>query len=221
MADLILDDHGIEVIRKSGKRNDKGDITLRVEVVASLPAGDNNIGNVDIVSLPSANLDTKTNAVSTIVYGHLKVHSGEHYAVRNYAAVAKAGTRDVLMVTPNTTKWAHMVIGIKTSAAPIVVTLYEATTTSADGSLDGARNRNRNFADNNTTLIYNNPTVTNVGTLLYTYYIGTGKGVGDEARDVEEIVLKQNTKYLLRMVEQNLGATVVGWTMNWYEHTAL
>ena len=171
------------------------------------------------VNIP--NIDVHTNAIETIEIGHSEIHNGNHYVVRNYEALAKAATRDVLIVTPNTTEWAHLVIEVETTAAPVVGTLYEATVTSANGTLDVAKNRNRNFANDNTTLIYNSPTVTSVGTMLFSSYMGGGKGIGGRARDIEEIILKQNTKYLLRMTEQNIAVTVINWVLDWYEHTSI
>ena len=100
----------------------------------------------------------------------------------------------------------------------MVVTLYEGVTTSDDGTLNGGRNRNRNFPDNNTTLIYNNPIVTDLGDELHAVYIGSGRGEGDGSRDAEETLLKQNTKYLFRFVEQNVTATIISWVFDWYEH---
>jgi len=164
-------------------------------------------------------VDPTTNSLKVLDYAHAELHSGDHFAVRNFELVAKNATKDILIVTPDTARWAHMVIGLESASSVVVGTLYEATVTSSDGTLDGARNRNRNFPDDNTTLVYEDPTVTTVGDLIYTASVGSGRNIGGGARDSEEIILKQNTKYLFRMTEQNVVATVVNWVFDWYEHT--
>lgn len=164
-------------------------------------------------------VEQTTNSVQVIDYAHGELHGGTHYIVRKTALLAKNGTKELLVVTPNTTKWAHMVIGLEATDSAVKGYLFEAPTITAIGTLDGARNRNRNVADNNTTLFYENPTVTATGTLLASYHLGSGKTSGGAARDAEEFVLKQNTLYLFRVVEPNVAATNINWTFDWYEHT--
>lgn len=166
-------------------------------------------------------IETTTNSVKTISYAHGELHSGSHYVVRNAANLAKNTAKDILIVTPDTTRWAHMTIGVESNDSAVETYLYEAPTTTANGTLDGTRNRNRNYTDDNTTLVYENPTVTATGTLLAKVILGSGKATGGGARDNEEFVLKQNTKYLLRIVEPNVAATNINWNLDWYEHTNL
>jgi len=163
-------------------------------------------------------VEPTTNSVQTIDYSHGELHNGTHYVVRNTALLAKAGTKDILIVTPNTTKWAHMIFGYEANDAAVVGQFFEAPTYSAIGTLDGARNRNRNVADNNTTLVYNDPVITVTGTLLTTKAVGSGKNSGGGTRDNAEFILKQNTVYLLRITEGNIAATNINWELDWYEH---
>jgi hypothetical protein len=51
--------------------------------------------------------------------------------------------------------------------------------------------------------------------------VGVGRGVGGSTRDDEEILLKQNTKYLLRITEANIANTIINWSLDWYEHVSL
>ena len=175
----------------------------------------------DVVNIQISDdqIDGTTNALKVVNYAHVELHSGTHYIVRKGILLAKNATRDILIVTPNTTKWAHLIIEIQSNDSAINFSLYEDTETSNNGILDGARNRNRNIADNNTTLVFDNPVVTGVGTLLYNMYLGSGKTSGGGVRDNEEILLKQNTKYLLRIIEPNIAATNINWVLDWYEHT--
>jgi hypothetical protein len=166
-------------------------------------------------------VERTTNSVKTITYAHAALHDGEHYSIKGTEELVKNTSKEILIVTPNTTKWAHTTIQVESLDSAVVVTLFEGTTTSADGTGITARNRNRNVADDNTTLYYAAPTITDDGTAIYTYRLGSGKTVGGGARDSEEIVLKQNTKYLLRITEPNVANTNINWVFDWYEHTNL
>ena len=168
-------------------------------------------------------IDSATEVLSTIDYAHHEIHSGNHFIYRCYATLAKAGVKEYLIVTPAGTKWCHMVIGFEIVTSQTVVELFEKVTTSDDGTLANTNNRNRNFADNNTTKIYIDPTVTGgavAGNLIQCGIFGAGKGsAGGAARDNEEIVLAPGTKYLVRFTEQNLAATAINFFADWYEHT--
>ena len=115
-------------------------------------------GDYLLVSLEQ--IDTSTNSVKTIDYSHKEIHSGTHYNYRTYKAVVRNATLDHLIITSGTTKWAHMTLSVDSTAGEVVVCLYEAPETSANGVLKDTINRNRNVADNNTTEIYEAPTVT-------------------------------------------------------------
>lgn len=164
-------------------------------------------------------VETTTNSLKTITYSHAELHGGDHFVTRQYETLAKNGVRDILIITPDTTRWAHFTMAAESSSSVVVAEFFEGATVSANGTLDGGFNRNRNSVKTNTTLIYDNPTITTPGTSLYSAYIGSGKGIGGGSRDTEEIMLKQNTIYLLRLTEQNIVATTVTWTLDWYEHT--
>jgi len=103
------------------------------------------------------------------------------------------------------------------------VELFEDVTTSNNGTACVNRNRNRNVSDSNTVVCYEDPTVT-AGTAtsnrIQNGIFGAGRNsFGGGARDNEELVLKQNSKYLVRITEQNIAATSVNWSFDWYEHT--
>jgi hypothetical protein len=168
-----------------------------------------------------ARVDSATHSLQVIDYAHHEIHSGSHYFYDSHHDVLKAGVIEHLIITPNTTKWAHMVVGVGSTAGQIVAEFFEDTTVSANGALEPTRNRNRNVADNNTTLIYETPTVTGDGTLLDSAVFGTEKNssLGGGDRGNSEIILKQDTIYLFRVTELNVLATTVNITFDWYEHT--
>ena len=168
-------------------------------------------------------LDTTTRTMQTIDYAHHEIHSGSHYVMRTYDTIAKNGTKEYLIITPDSTAYGHVVTGFNLSTSTTIVEWYEDVTTSADGVLSNSRNRRRDAGDNNTLLIYDDPTVTGGATtanLLQTGIFGAGKNsFGGGARDNEEIILLPNKKYLVRFIEQNVSAVDVNFYCDWYEHT--
>ena len=72
-----------------------------------------------------------------------------------------------------------------------------------------------------TTLLYEDPTITDPGILLFDYYLGSGKRVGGTSSDEEELVLAQNAVYLIRLRNESITDTTVDWGVDWYEHESL
>ena len=178
---------------------------------------------IDADKVKPVRMDGSTHSLQTVTYAHKEIHSSTHYVCRSYEAIAKAGVVELLVVTPDTTKWGHMVIGFDVISSQAVVQLFEGVTVSDNGILENSRNRNRNSPDNNTLLIYNGPTVTGgavAGNIIQDGIFGAGRNsFGGGARDNEELMQKQNTIYLLRFTEQNINATFLNFSFDWYEHT--
>lgn len=184
------------------------------------------ISNLTIRKDTRVNIDQvepTTNSVKVIDYSHAELHSGDHYVVKDYVSVLKAGVKEFIISTPDTKRWAHMVLGVDAVTSSITIDIYEGVSTTSDGTAINNRNRNRNFSDDNTTICYEDPTGLTgdvAGNLLQASYLGAGKNsAGGGIRDSEEMLLKQNTKYLVRVTELNIAATVVNYTFDWYEHT--
>jgi hypothetical protein len=167
-----------------------------------------------------AEVDASTHSLVGITYAHHEVHSGTHYFYDSHHDIAKAGVLEHLIITSDTSKQAHFEHGVESTAGQVVVELFEAPTVTDNGALETSRNRNRNFADNNTTLVYEAPTVTVDGDLIDSSVYGTGKNssTGGGDRGDREIVLKQNTIYLLRVTERDVLATTINLIFDWYEH---
>ena len=167
-------------------------------------------------------IDASTNALEFIDYAHHEIHSGSHYFYASHHEMAKNTVNEHLIITPNTTKWAHLLIGFNSHGGQVHIELSEVATYSDIGTLETARNRNRNFADASTTFVYEDPTITLQGTVIYSTIIGVDDkkvSIGGDVRGSNEIVLKQNCVYLFRITEQNTDATEVNIEFDWYEHT--
>jgi hypothetical protein len=178
-------------------------------------------GNIGGGQSRAVRVDTSTHALKVITYPHSEIHDGSHYFYDSHHDIAKAGVLNHLIVTPDTAKWANMEAAVGSTAGQVIVELFEGATVSALGDLETARNRNRNFPDASTTLVYETPTVTTTGELIDSSVYGAAKvqGEGGGDRGNNEIILKQNTIYLFRVTERNVLATTVNINLDWYEHT--
>ena len=167
--------------------------------------------------------DSETHSLIGITYEHHEVHSGSHYTFTLDSTVDDADTLGVLIVTPNNTKWAHLVFDV-TAALDTHVGLYEASTHTAAGER-AAFNNDRNSTDTCTTEIFNWTRGVSDGTEIYTSHFGIDAGVGagrvtggGGVRGASEWILKQNTKYFFAIVSAT-ATNIVSMKLSWYEHT--
>lgn len=161
-------------------------------------------------------IDSITRHLATITHVHHTIHEGNHFFVRDFVDLGNGATRDMLLITPNTAKLVHLIIAIEHELEGSVK-IYEGTVTSADGIAITTINRNRNSSGTPGLVVTHTPTVSSAGTLLEQDQKGSAKKFGAEGRDAEELLLKRNTKYLLRMTNETANNNLFNWTLDWYE----
>ena len=122
-------------------------------------------------------------------------------------------------MTPDTTKWAHLVGSVVTEAEAHVYFYEGATLSNGAGTAVTAYNRNRNSATAATVTVTHTPSIAATGTLIFETHFGSGRGVGGQVRAVEEWVLDQNQTYLLRVTNATALNNYIAINLNWYEHT--
>jgi len=164
--------------------------------------------------------DSTTGATTTIDYAHHELHASSSFTADYTVELANGATIDILVITPNTTKWAHMeyilMVELETE-----MKIYEGPTTTNDGTGLTEFNRDRNSSTAATTVVSHTPTIAggSEGTLIRTKHIGAGKTAGGESRDLSEFILKQNTKYLYRITNATSSVNWITFILSWYEHT--
>jgi hypothetical protein len=175
------------------------------------------------VSVQSAWRDTfdrSTYALNTIDYAHHEIHSGSFYSAGTITDLASGGTVQIMMTTPNTTKWLHL-LGLVEVESESLVKWYENPTSPSAGAALPAMNHNRNSSNvaggsvAGTVGVFSGTP----GDLLFQYAMGSGRGVGGEIREINEWVLKQNEQYILEVVNNASGASWTAISFAWYEHT--
>jgi hypothetical protein len=177
-------------------------------------------------SIRRAGLDASTYAQIGIDYQHHKIHDGNSYIITQRAAKDALDENAPLtyyIITPDTTKWAHMTAEINLADGGYFE-VFEDTGVAAEFNVSGGTsqtpiNLDRNSSNTSGLTITYGSTVTAAtsAALIYTESIGGKKGAGSGATRLE-LILKQNTEYLARLsthADNNEGSMELAW----YEHT--
>ena len=165
-------------------------------------------------------IDASTLAQLYIEYAHHEVHEGDHFELGGYVDVGLNGTLEIIVTTPNTTKWAHMLWVVDVTQSTIL-DIYRSPTTIAGGTTLTPQNNNDNSSNTSGLTILQDPaSIGGDGTLLpISHKIGANRTSGSSVRD-RELILKQNTAYLFRATS-GAASNTINFTMSWYEHTAI
>lgn len=176
--------------------------------------------NVD-GSLSPVGVDRATNSLQVIDYPHHEIHAGDHYFYKDCFTLASAGTQDFLITTPNTTKWTHLSFEIDSSAIT-AVDLYEGADRTGT-TLQTIKNNNRNSTNTSGDTLHKGTSAgTTDGTKIWCHKSGSSVGAsrtGVSSSQDSEIILKQNTKYLMRATS-GTADNLVNISLSWYEHTS-
>jgi hypothetical protein len=160
--------------------------------------------------------DALSGKLITIEYEHAQIHEGNMFTVLEVTDLGNGATRDLFVISPKTTRSAHLVWEIE-HELETSISFYKDTTYSDIGTEVTSYNRNGNSYKVATTKVYHTPTVTDVGTLIATIQQGDGKKAGGSDRLANEFVLKQNTVYLVRITNLTANNNLIGVKLNWYE----
>ena len=167
--------------------------------------------------------DDVTHAITTVDYPHHELHGGSAYFVIYSALAGDTDVIEVRIETPNTTKWAHMLIDIE-SALAATVEIWEGTTkTHEAGNVLAALNRNRNSSNSSGLTICHTPGGSESSGAIITEYIGAATtsgrvAAGGRSGGRNEIILDQNNDYLIR-VTSRADSNALTIILDYYEHT--
>jgi hypothetical protein len=146
------------------------------------------------------------------------INSGKAYSHNMIHSLSNGQTFYHLIIVPNDSVKYHFKYEVD-AVGPTTVELFEAPTTTANGTAALTYNRERNSANTTGLLVYHGPTVTSDGTLLEGHSIGSSGGAKAGSTSAsDEIVLKTNTKYLIKYVSK-ASSNDVSDAFFWYEAT--
>lgn len=156
---------------------------------------------------------------------HREIHEGKAYFINNVQTLGDGDQFDILITTPDSDDEVHIVI-IVDALGDTDVKLYEdVEMVDYPANRLTAYNRNRNSTNEATALVCHTPGG-NIGDGVLigetSFGIDTGLGAarilgGGKASSREEIVLKKNAKYLLR-IDSGTATNKITTTLDWYEH---
>ena len=173
---------------------------------------------IDPTTGASAKLDASTNVLTTIDYAHHEIHGGSHFFTGNFTLLANAQVYNIIFITPDTLKYSHMIFELATQAEAMF-NYYEGVTVSANGTALAMFDRNRTTDNTPGTTFYHTPTIATTGVEFGAGIFGSGNKIGGQLRDSNEIILKPNTIYLLRITNNTSVSNWLDWQFDWYEHT--
>ena len=171
-----------------------------------------------------ANIDSTTNAITMIDTTHQETHEGNHYTVTGYVELNTGGVQRMKVVTPDTSKWAHLTFNISSNGI--------CTSTLDEGAAGGMAGGTA------ITPINSNRNSTNASGLVFESGVGTANGYdvrienskwgansnkqvsGGGASREDEFILKRNETYL-RTLTSGANNNIIQFKATWYEHTNL
>ena len=165
--------------------------------------------------------DPFNSAIATMDVEHYEIHEGDHFFYSSVQAVAGNATIDYILEVKS--KPAHFVFSIIGNDAGISGTSYENIVSDNNGTLVTPINNNRLSTNISTVVNRVNPTniVITGATLLRNFRGGTGgtpstRKAGSVERS-REVILKPNTKYLIRTTNLSTSTNNISFDFSWYE----
>lgn len=166
--------------------------------------------------------DTATHSLVTVVHEHAEVHAGNAFRYNDPVTIASGASQDYLLTVPDTTKWPHFQLSVDGTAITTVEVFEASDRTGTTAQTVFNANRNSTIAAG-LTIHKGTSGGTTDGTSIYKYSSGTSSGAskmeGISAYSSER-VLKQNTKYIIRITSGTNG-NLCNLHCEWYEHTSL
>jgi len=167
-------------------------------------------------------IDYISGLLSTIDHVSYAVHLGCAYIMSDVQSVSTT-TQKWLIITPNTTEWAHMNFSIECTGEMYVVVTEGADRTT--GTELTPINHNRNITATAEVRVLRGATggTTDGATTIFAERVGSttsgpfgggGLGKGGNAR---EFLLRQNTRYVVSVT--TYAAVYVSLELDWFEHT--
>lgn len=160
-------------------------------------------------------------AMKAIEISHVFIHAGETFRYSNPVTLGSAASQDYMITTPASGKSMHMIMSIDGTAVTSFF-VYEAGDRTGT-TLQTYYNANRNSTNTSTATIHKGTSGgTTDGTLIASYASGTAtnqsRGSSNVSHD-SEWVLKQNTKYIIRITSGTAG-NLCNLYLEWYEHVS-
>ncbi len=193
-------------------------------------------------------LDKTSRALVVIQNDHRQIHEGVSFAAHNAQEVTDIGKRSAITFqTPDTAKWAHMVVTVQSTDETVALLLEDLVIDSGSAGEPAALtafNRNRNSLITSGVISQHaTPTTgdvsvwteallqdagagdadwavtteTELARIALGAAINPAKSFGGVSRGTQEYILKQNTVYMILMTSGTANDNIMQITLDWYE----
>lgn len=208
-----------KIVRDGSKLSDSDGDVLELEGNGAVPVNINGKTSDNTYQVPR--VDFATHALEMIDFAHHEIHDGHHFMYSDCVELDDDATQVYLITTPNTTKWSHLSFDIRGSAIT-AMDVYEGTDRNGTTS-QTILNNNRNSAITSVNTLHKGVSGgTTDGLKIWCHKGGSATGAssstGISSSQDSEIILKQGTKYLIRITSETVD-NLINLKLNWYEHT--
>lgn len=160
------------------------------------------------------------NALLTITYEHYKVHQGETFQAMIYSgSVANGGSLDLLINLTGTSSQHHIEWSVA-SGGDTEIQVYEGVTGSNYGAPVAMFNLNRASSRTPEAQVFQNPTITVNGLLIFNFFSPGGSGgnaQGGEFRAGTEHIFAPGKRYRILAYNRAGTAKAMSLGVQWYE----
>lgn len=164
-------------------------------------------------------IDSTSGAAITIAYEHAQIHAGLTFFYADSNTIGSGSSQDYLITTP-ANKYVHFVFNADGSAITSMY-LYEGADRTGTTPQTIYNSNRLSATAASTTVAKGTSAGTTDGTRLVVYSGGTATNQSRSGADfgfAGELILKQSTKYLLRITSGTAG-NLCNVNMRWYENS--
>ena len=182
-----------------------------------LGAGDNIVGQVKITDGATVvGVDPTNMSLSADPHEEVTINAGNHYFVRNVYDFPNSDPVYFMFRTPNTATRINAFVSM-TAEAEFTAQIFEDGAVSDDGTPVVALNNDRGSSNTPELAPFAAPTVTDDGTQIIKFKVGTGKDSGVNSFH-HKIKAKTDSVYLFKLVSEE-GAKWIDIDFYWYENS--
>jgi len=173
-------------------------------------------GCTPVATFPDNYIDNTDQAIRCISSTHSMIHKGKHFKYENFFKLSNGETRYYVIYTNDTQYHFNYYISFEYGEGEF--NIYEGAQISALGSVLPSYNSNRNSNLSAVGMLYSNPNIVNKGLKLFGIRLGQRRESGEISRADNEIILKNNTYYILEFKNYNTGGNIVNLRLIGYEN---
>lgn len=175
------------------------------------------VGCTPVATIPDDWIDHSSNSVKMIDETHAKIHEGKHCKFEDYRILSSSETKYFLLYTDGKEFHFNYYFSFESGEGEFII--YENPTFDNVGILlNNVFNSNRNSNISTVGVLYEDPSITNEGTQLFRMRLGAKRTSGEISRGDNEIILKNNTYYLIKIVNHITSNNIVNLRFVGYEN---